>query len=107
MAIDPTGREALTMWRTEEAFTRATLLDVHLITGRTHQIRVHMASIHHPVAGDPIYGIKKGIAVPRLMLHAKSLTFTHPVAGCKMTMEAPLPPEFEGALTKLRRKEGR
>ena len=64
-------------------------LDVHLITGRTHQIRVHMASIHHPVLGDPIYGTKGLPKAPRLMLHAYSLSFTHPATGERMRFTAP------------------
>lgn len=58
MAIDPEGRYALTEWTLKENLRGAALLEVHILTGRTHQIRVHMQSIHHPVAGDPIYGAK-------------------------------------------------
>ena len=103
MAIDPQGRPSQTEWRVMEELKNATLLDVHLITGRTHQIRVHMASIHHPVAGDPIYGFKKGVPAHRLLLHAYSLSFTHPVTGERMTFTAPLPPAFEKDLESLRR----
>lgn len=71
-----------------------TLLDVHILTGRTHQIRVHMKSIGHPVCGDPIYGSGRGVKVPRLMLHAYTLSFTHPRTGERMTFTAPLPEEF-------------
>ena len=70
MAIDPEGRYALTEWTLKENLRGAALLEVHILTGRTHQIRVHMQSIHHPVAGDPIYGAKNGVKAPRLMLHA-------------------------------------
>ncbi len=65
MAVDPLGRPATTEWRVVEELRGGTLLDVHLITGRTHQIRVHMAHIHHPVAGDPVYGLKHGLPAPR------------------------------------------
>lgn len=102
MAIDPEGRPARTEWRVVERLRGATLLDVHLITGRTHQIRVHMSSLHHPVAGDVIYGQKNGVKVPRMMLHAFSLRFIHPITGQEMSFEAPLPPAFEEGLRKLR-----
>lgn len=103
MAIDPAGRPSQTQWQVLEELRGATLLDVRLITGRTHQIRVHMASIHHPVAGDPIYGLKKGTAASRLLLHAYTLSFTHPVTGERLTFTAPLPPAFEKNLNALRR----
>ena len=103
MAVDPQGRPSRTEWTVLEALKNATLLDVHLITGRTHQIRVHMASIHHPVAGDPIYGFKKGVPAHRLLLHAYSLAFTHPVTGERLTFTAPLPEAFEKDLAALRR----
>lgn len=101
MAIDPLGRPSQTEWTLIHNLKNAAYLDVHLITGRTHQIRVHMASSHHPVAGDPIYGFKKGIAVPRLMLHAYTLCFTHPATGERMTFAAPLPEAFEKGLKAL------
>ncbi len=94
MAVDDEGREAITEWRVLERGRAATLLDVHILTGRTHQIRVHMRHIGHPVCGDPIYGASKGAKVPRLMLHAYSLTFTHPRTGERLTFTAELPPEF-------------
>ena len=71
-----------------------TLVRIRLLTGRTHQIRVHMKSIGHPVCGDPIYGSGRGAKVPRLMLHAYTLAFTHPRTGERMTFTAPLPEEF-------------
>ena len=71
-----------------------TLLDVHILTGRTHQIRVHMKHLGHPVCGDPIYGSPRGAKVPRLMLHAWSLAFTHPRTGERMTFTAELPEAF-------------
>jgi len=96
MAIDFEGREALTEWTLIENRKAAAYLDVRIITGRTHQIRVHMASIHHPVAGDPIYGLKKGVKAPRLMLHAYSLAFAHPRTGERLIFTAPVPESFSG-----------
>jgi len=103
MAVDPLGRPAVTEWRVVEEMRNSSLLDVHLITGRTHQIRVHMAHIHHPVAGDPIYGLKHGLPAPRLMLHARTLSFTHPKTGERMWFEAPVPEVFVSALEKWRK----
>ena len=94
MAVDDEGREALTEWTVLQRGRGVALLDVHILTGRTHQIRVHMRHIGHPVCGDPIYGSQKGAKVPRLMLHAYSLTFTHPASGERMTFTADLPAEF-------------
>ena len=71
MAVDPAGREAVTEWRTVSEGRGCTLLDVHILTGRTHQIRVHMKAEGHPVCGDPIYGPERGVRVPCLMLHAQ------------------------------------
>ncbi len=94
MAVDEEGREAITEWTVLARGRGVTLLDVHILTGRTHQIRVHMKHIGHPVCGDPIYGSPRGAKVGRLMLHAYSLTFTHPAAGERMTFTADLPEEF-------------
>ena len=94
MAVDEEGREAVTEWTVLSRGRGVTLLDVHILTGRTHQIRVHMRHIGHPVCGDPIYGSVKGAKVPRLMLHAYSLTFTHPTTGERLTFTADLPEEF-------------
>lgn len=94
MAVDDEGREAITEWTVLQRGRGVTLLDVHILTGRTHQIRVHTKHIGHPVCGDPIYGSTKGAKVPRLMLHAYSLTFTHPASGQRMTFTAELPEEF-------------
>ena len=62
---------------------------MRILTGRTHQIRVHMQHIHHPVAGDPVYGLKGGVKAPRLMLHAHTLAFTHPRTGERMDFTRP------------------
>jgi len=94
MAVDEEGREAITEWTVLERGRGVTLLDVHILTGRTHQIRVHCKHIGHPVCGDPIYGSSRGAKVPRLMLHAYSLSFTHPTTGERLTFTAELPEEF-------------
>ena len=91
MAVDPSGRQALTEWSVLQEYPHSTLLDVHIITGRTHQIRVHMASLGHPVLGDVIYGSKNMPKADRLMLHAYSLSFTHPKTGERMTFTSPQP----------------
>lgn len=100
MAVDPEGREAITDWQVLSRGRGVTLVDVHILTGRTHQIRVHMKHLGHPVCGDPIYGSPRGAKVPRLMLHAYSLTFTHPTTGQRMTFTAPLPMAFVEGLRK-------
>ena len=94
MAVDPEGRPALTRWKVLAEGHGCTLLDVHILTGRTHQIRVHLKSIGHPVCGDELYGNQRGVKVPCLMLHACSLSFEHPRTKEKMTFQAPLPDDF-------------
>lgn len=91
MAVAEDGRWAKTEWTVLRAYPDRTLLDVHIITGRTHQIRVHMASLGHPVLGDSLYGHKRMPAAPRLMLHAYSLSFTHPETGERLRFTAPCP----------------
>ena len=98
MAVDPEGREAVTEWKVLAEGRNCTLLDVHILTGRTHQIRVHMKAVQHPVCGDPVYGTEKGVKVPCLMLHAFSLRFAHPRTGEEMYFEAPLPEDFRTGL---------
>ncbi len=98
MAVDPAGREAVTEWRVLARGSRCTLLDVHILTGRTHQIRVHLQSLGHPVCGDPIYGLPRGLKVPRLMLHARTLAFDHPRTGERMRFAAPIPEDFRRGL---------
>ena len=94
MAVDPAGREAVTEWKMLSRGRGCALLDVHILTGRTHQIRVHMRAMQHPVCGDPIYGFARGVRVPCLMLHAFSLSFEHPRSGRPVFFEAPLPEDF-------------
>ena len=91
MAIVPGGRDAVTHWRVLEELKGATLLECRLTTGRTHQIRVHMASIGHPLLGDPLYGPKK-MPYPvqgGQLLHAFRIGFVHPRTGEEMLFEAP------------------
>jgi 23S rRNA pseudouridine1911/1915/1917 synthase len=93
------GRSAVTHWRVERRLDGATLLRVRLETGRTHQIRVHLASIGFPVLGDPVYG--KASGAERQMLHAAVLGFAHPTSGAKLRFESPLPADFVSALERL------
>ncbi len=104
MAIVPGGREAMTHWRVLEELRSATLLECRLTTGRTHQIRVHMASIGHPLLGDPVYGPKR-MPYPvegGQLLHAFRIGFVHPRTGKEMCFEAPPEPRFLNWLQKLR-----
>ena len=97
------GRYARTEYRVLETMGEASLLEVNLLTGRTHQIRVHLASIGYPVVGDRTYGRRRErIAAPRQMLHAARLTLPHPEHGDAMTFEAPLPPDFAKVLQRIR-----
>ena len=97
------GKDATTKFRVLERFGTYTLVECRLMTGRTHQIRVHMAYIGHPVAGDPKYGAKKcPFAIEGQALHSKTLTFTHPRTGEQMTFEAPLPEDMAAILQELR-----
>jgi 23S rRNA pseudouridine1911/1915/1917 synthase len=104
------GREARTSWRLEEAFDGAALLRVRIHTGRTHQIRVHLASSGHPVAGDTTYGSHSRREptrdalreLTRPALHASRLSFVHPSSGERVSFEAPLPADLEHVLARLR-----
>ena len=102
MAITTVGsREARTHFRVLERFTRHTLLLLQLETGRTHQIRVHLKAIGHPVVGDPIYGTGstiRGVTIKRQFLHAYQLQFTHPTTGSIMELEVPLPGDLQEVL---------
>ena len=100
MAVVEGGRPARTRYRVREALRGHTLLRLDLETGRTHQIRVHLAALGHPVAGDRVYG--GGRAAPRPMLHAWRLRLRHPRTGEDMTFEAPPPADFEAYLESLR-----
>jgi 23S rRNA pseudouridine1911/1915/1917 synthase len=103
------GRPSVTHYDTQEAFRAASLLEIKLETGRTHQIRVHLAHLGHPVVGDAVYGAgwEKGMGgpnrawamelarrTPRVFLHAARLAFRHPVSEERMAFEAPLPEDL-------------
>ena len=114
MAIVRAGREALSLFRNREAFDRFTLLDVELKTGRTHQIRVHLASLKHPVVGDEVYGggrdktvtdakLRGAIAkLHRQFLHSEQLGFRHPRTREQLKFNAPLPGELQNLLDMIR-----
>ena len=105
MAVVPTGRRAVTHWEVVARYPGVTHPRCRLETGRTHQIRVHMAYIGHPILGDTVYGAKK--PVPGLTgqcLHATGLRFVHPRTGEPVELHCPLPPEFTAMLQKLQNK---
>ena len=98
------SREAITNFKVMERFGNYTLVECKLMTGRTHQIRVHMAHIGHPVVGDPKYGSgRKNFAIEGQALHSTELTFTHPTTGVIMSFKAPLPKDMQDILLKLRK----
>lgn len=100
------GKHAVTHYRVLERFGRYTLIEARLETGRTHQIRVHMAYIRHPLAGDMVYGPKKqALKVQGQMLHARVLGFVHPATGQYMEFESQLPAYFEDVLAGLRKEK--
>jgi 23S rRNA pseudouridine1911/1915/1917 synthase len=109
-AVVPDGRPAVTGYRVRERFAGWTLLELDLVTGRTHQIRVHLTAIGHPVAGDPIYGTGTSRRGPdgltRLFLHAWRLELTAPSTGRLIRATAVLPPELESVLDGLRLADG-
>jgi 23S rRNA pseudouridine1911/1915/1917 synthase len=115
MAIRSDGRPARTHYRVLERFRGHSYLTVKLDTGRTHQIRVHLAHLKYPLVGDPVYGSRpthpRGAGEPliaalrgfkRQALHAAGLAFDHPVSGARLSFAAPLPPDFAGLLAALR-----
>jgi 23S rRNA pseudouridine1911/1915/1917 synthase len=105
------GRESITHYavkrRIESSFGKFTLLELKIDTGRTHQIRVHLASLGHPVVGDTLYGAPRElggrdkISLPRNFLHAAALEFVHPRSGEALAFGRGLPPELEGFLQNL------
>jgi len=107
MAVVTWGRPAITHFRVLERFSCATLLDVTIETGRTHQIRVHCAFIRHPVVGDQQYGGNRSfcVPVPRQFLHARYLRFRHPTTGQVIELETPLPWDLRAVLERLRALE--
>ncbi len=104
MAVtEKNSRPAVTHWTVLARYGQYTHLQCRLETGRTHQIRVHMAYINHPIAGDPLYGVRKPeLGLTSQCLHARALTFRHPRTGEEITVTCPLPEEFEKALEKLK-----
>lgn len=95
------SREARTHFRVQQRFSRHTLLLLELETGRTHQIRVHLRAIGHPIVGDPVYGsgkLNRGLSLGRQFLHAYQLIFTHPITGDVLHLEAPLPEDLQAIL---------
>ena len=106
MAVMERGRHSVTHYSTLEAFVAATLLEIKLETGRTHQIRVHMAAIRHPCVGDLMYGadpvLAEKLGLERQWLHAVRLSFAHPSSGELMQFESPYPPDLQHALDAIR-----
>lgn len=105
-AVTPDGKDSVTHYETLEAFPGASLLEIHLETGRTHQIRVHMAAHRHPCVGDPLYGADPTIAarlgLTRQWLHARELSFAHPLSGEWVTFTSEYAPDLAHALEVLR-----
>jgi 23S rRNA pseudouridine955/2504/2580 synthase len=110
VSVDREGREARTVFRREKEFRGYTLLSAELHTGRTHQIRVHLAHLGFPIAGDDKYGdfdLNRELArlgLRRMFLHAAELRFVHPSTGETVVLQAPLPPELNGFLRGLEKQ---
>ena len=106
MAVIEGGRHSVTHYETLEAHRAATLLEIHLETGRTHQIRVHMSAIGHPCVGDPLYGsdptLAQRLGLVRQWLHAVELGFTHPTTGEYVKFSSPYPDDLALALEQIR-----
>ena len=116
MAISPEGKNALTIWKTQEILSeKFALLSIKIKTGRTHQIRVHMSYIGHPVVGDPVYGYKSTWwkkntnysketldSITRQMLHSECLGFLHPDTGEYMEFRSPIPDDMSHVIEKLK-----
>jgi 23S rRNA pseudouridine1911/1915/1917 synthase len=104
-AVVTGGKESVTHYDTLEAFPRASLIEVHLETGRTHQIRVHMAAVRHPCVGDLTYGadpvLAKRLGLTRQWLHAVRLEFDHPSTGDRVAVTSPYPDDLRIALERL------
>jgi len=105
MAVVENGKPAVTNFKVIDRFKNFTLLEVSLETGRTHQIRVHMAYINHPVVGDPLYGVKKQVDEFGQYLHAKKIGFRHPRTNKYMEFEVDLPNEFITKINELKKEE--
>ena len=105
-AVVPRGRAAVTHYAVLERFRAATLVACRLETGRTHQIRVHLAHSGHPLVGDPVYGRARAPEIARQALHAARLEFMHPRTGRRVTCTAPLPEDMARLLARLRGEAG-
>jgi 23S rRNA pseudouridine1911/1915/1917 synthase len=103
MAVVASGKPAVTHYRVKQALPDHTLLECELETGRTHQIRVHLASIGHPLEGDPVYGGRGEKKLPRQALHAWKLAFDHPRSGKRVSFESPAPADFKALLASLKK----
>lgn len=105
-AVVQGGRDSITHYEVLEMFPSASLLEINLETGRTHQIRVHMSALRHPLAGDLTYGadpsLAKRLGLTRQWLHARELTFEHPTRGDELTVSSDYPPDLAAALDLLR-----
>jgi 23S rRNA pseudouridine1911/1915/1917 synthase len=95
-------RAAVTWFELVELMSEHALLDVRLESGRTHQIRVHLAAVDLPVSGDATYGVKRDLGLERQFLHAQRLRFVHPITQVELDLESPLPPDLAHALEKAR-----
>ena len=103
MGVVPSGRPAVTRYRVVESFARYALIEAALVTGRTHQIRVHFAHLGHPVAGDRVYGAGGDeLGIGRQALHAWRLRFRHPATGADLSFEAAPPEDFASAVKRAR-----
>ena len=102
MAVSPDGREAITHYEVIENYNKYSHLRLILETGRTHQIRVHLAYIGHPVAGDPVYGDGKPKWLNGQCLHAREIRFVHPVTKDELYFTSPLPDYFEKMLKNVK-----
>jgi 23S rRNA pseudouridine1911/1915/1917 synthase len=102
MAVTPRGKEAITHYEVLERFDGATLLRCRLVTGRTHQIRVHLSALGHPLVGDPAYGKRGSIVFPRQALHAERLALLHPLTRLSMSWQAVAPADMQGLIATLR-----
>lgn len=96
------GKKAITQFRVVERYAKASLLRVQILTGRTHQIRVHMSSLKHPLVGDKLYGMTSGVSFKRQALHAERLDFVHPVTKKRMKVAAPVPLDMQTLINELR-----
>jgi 23S rRNA pseudouridine1911/1915/1917 synthase len=103
MAVVAGGKPAVTHYKVRRRFARHTLLECDLETGRTHQIRVHLASIGHPLEGDPVYAGRGPRSLGRQALHAWKLGFIHPTTGKPVRFESPLPADLQALLESLGR----